>query len=69
MCIKSRNWQNTVLNVLGTDWNTEDGTAVRDFIYVTDLAHDHVAALHATTNASHSGNNFRTLNIGTGIGH
>lgn len=33
------------LNVYGTDYPTPDGTGVRDFIHVTDLAQGHVAAL------------------------
>jgi UDP-glucose 4-epimerase len=57
------------LNVLGTDWGTEDGAAVRDFIHIIDLAQAHVVALRTTTNASHSDKDFRTLNIGTGLGH
>ena len=33
------------LNVFGTDYSTVDGTGVRDFIHVTDLAKGHIAAL------------------------
>ena len=35
------------LNVFGTDYNTPDGTGVRDYIHITDLARGHVAALLA----------------------
>jgi UDP-glucose 4-epimerase len=38
-----------VLNIFGTDWDTTDGTAIRDFIHVSDLAVGHLAALKATT--------------------
>ena len=37
------------LNVFGTDYPTPDGTAVRDFIHVTDLACGHVAALSSAS--------------------
>ena len=33
------------LNVWGTDYPSKDGTGVRDYIHVTDLAHGHTAAL------------------------
>ena len=53
------------LNVFGTDYPTPDGTAIRDYIHVADLAAAHVASLHylATENRSVA------LNLGTGHGH
>lgn len=51
------------LNVYGTDWDTQDGTAVRDFIHVSDLARGHLAAFSANLPG------FRAFNVGTGIGH
>ena len=56
------------LQMFGTDWETEDGTAVRDFIHVTDLARGHIAAL-SMANDSKLTENFRTFNLGTGVGH
>ncbi|KAJ5116373.1 hypothetical protein N7456_000721 [Penicillium angulare] len=56
------------LSIFGTDWDTEDGTAVRDFIHVTDLARGHIAALKASTEGQLT-ENFRTFNLGTGSGH
>lgn len=56
------------LSMFGTDWETEDGTAVRDFIHVTDLARGHIAALN-TANEGQLSENFRTFNLGTGSGH
>ncbi|PYH93795.1 UDP-glucose 4-epimerase [Aspergillus ellipticus CBS 707.79] len=56
------------LQMFGTDWDTEDGTAVRDFIHVTDLARGHIAALN-TANGGKLAENFRTFNLGTGRGH
>lgn len=55
------------LSVFGSDWNTPDGTAIRDFIHVTDLARGHIAALSATLGKSRAG--FRAYNLGTGSGH
>ncbi|KAH6959537.1 hypothetical protein DER45DRAFT_523133 [Fusarium avenaceum] len=51
------------LDIFGTDWNTRDGTAIRDFIHVADLARGHVAALSSDIESP-----FRTFNLGTGNG-
>ena len=51
--------------IFGTDYPTSDGTAVRDYIHVTDLAAAHVAAL---SKLEASAGNLR-LNLGTGKGH
>ncbi|KAL1975162.1 hypothetical protein VTN31DRAFT_3554 [Thermomyces dupontii] len=56
------------LQLFGTDWDTDDGTAVRDFIHVTDLAQGHIAALNAALQGGLR-ENFRTFNLGTGSGH
>ncbi|KAL3492098.1 hypothetical protein BJX62DRAFT_112583 [Aspergillus germanicus] len=56
------------LNIYGTDWDTPDGTAVRDFIHVSDLAKGHGAALSAAQEGKVRGG-FRTFNLGTGNGH
>ena len=53
------------LNVFGGDYDTPDGSAIRDYIHVMDLAHGHVAALDAM--AAHGG--FTAVNLGTGEGH
>lgn len=52
------------VSVLGTDYATPDGTCVRDYIHVTDLADAHVKALNALTSGC-----LRTFNLGTGTGH
>ncbi|PSN71677.1 UDP-glucose 4-epimerase [Corynespora cassiicola Philippines] len=57
-----------VLEIFGTDWNTPDGTAVRDFIHVVDLARGHIAALAASARG-HIKAPFRAYNLGTGRGH
>jgi UDP-glucose 4-epimerase len=52
------------LSVFGTDYPTVDGTGVRDYIHVVDLALGHLAALNALKN--HVG--LITVNLGTGKG-
>lgn len=56
-----------VLEVFGTDWDTHDGTAIRDFIHVVDLARGHVAALAASLSGTVQ-DPFRSFNLGTGRG-
>ena len=51
------------LKVFGTDWDTRDGTAIRDFIHVSDLAAGHLAALEGIRNGYH------VFNLGTGTGY
>ncbi|MFO1160951.1 MAG: UDP-glucose 4-epimerase GalE [Reyranellaceae bacterium] len=49
--------------VFGTDYDTPDGTCVRDYVHVTDLASAHVAAIEACRSGS-----FAAYNLGTGHG-
>lgn len=56
------------LQIFGTDWDTPDGTAVRDFIHVVDLARGHISALAAAIQGRIQGS-FRTFNLGSGQGH
>jgi UDP-glucose 4-epimerase len=56
------------LSVYGSDWSTPDGTAIRDFIHVTDLARGHTAALAAVQSQQIKGQ-YRTFNLGTGVGY
>ena len=53
------------LRVFGDDYATPDGTGVRDYIHVMDLADGHVAAI----NYLHTNQEMITLNLGTGIGY
>lgn len=53
------------LNVFGDDYNTHDGTGVRDYIHVVDLADGHVKALDKIKRSS----GVFTYNLGTGIGY
>ncbi|HEY9281749.1 MAG TPA: UDP-glucose 4-epimerase GalE [Eoetvoesiella sp.] len=54
------------LQVFGNDYNTPDGTGVRDYIHITDLAEGHVAALRYCEQNQHE---LLTVNLGTGIGY
>jgi UDP-glucose 4-epimerase len=51
--------------VLGTDYRTPDGSGVRDYVHVLDLARAHVAALDAMRDGP---DGFRCFNVGTGTG-
>lgn len=53
------------LSIYGHDYPTHDGTGVRDYIHVMDLAEGHVAALQHKAGR----NNCRTYNLGTGKGY
>ena len=53
------------LNVFGNDYPTPDGTGVRDYIHVVDLAKGHVAAIAYLT--THTGEG--VFNLGTGTGY
>ena len=53
------------LAVFGADWPTPDGTGIRDYIHVADLARGHVKALEALS----SNTGVRAYNLGTGRGY
>jgi len=52
------------LKVFGTDWQTPDGTCIRDYIHVVDLIDAHIKALELLTPGTH-----RIFNLGSGTGH
>ena len=53
-----------MLNIFGNDYDTTDGTCIRDYIHVTDLATGHVKALEYLNNGGQSD----FINLGTGKG-
>ena len=55
-----------VLYVFGNDYDTNDGTGIRDYIHVVDLAKAHVKALKKLDNEK---NGFYIYNLGTGTGY
>jgi UDP-glucose 4-epimerase len=52
------------VEVFGTDYPTQDGTAIRDYLHVKDLADAHLLAFEAATPGEH-----RVYNLGTGTGY
>jgi UDP-glucose 4-epimerase len=57
--------ENSEISVFGNDYPTLDGTAIRDYIHVSDLADAHIRAL----NHLRKGGNSEFLNLGTGVGN
>lgn len=53
------------LNIFGDDYNTPDGTGVRDYIHVVDLALGHIKAVEKVSGAS----GVNVYNLGTGVGY
>jgi UDP-glucose 4-epimerase len=56
------------LNVWGNDYNTPDGTAIRDYIHVVDLAKAHVTAIERMLEGKNK-QKVEVFNLGTGIGY
>lgn len=56
--------QRKYISVFGNDYDTKDGTCVRDYIHVTDLAQAHILALEYLSN----GNESNVFNLGNGVG-
>ena len=52
------------ISIFGNDYPTKDGTGVRDYIHVVDLARGHVAAIEKLTSAG-----VHIYNLGTGVGY
>jgi len=55
------------LSVFGNDYPTSDGTCIRDYIHVVDLAKAHVIALQRLLNNKNT-SNYEVFNVGTGTG-
>ena len=56
------------LNIYGGNYNTPDGTAIRDYIHVLDLADAHLAALERIENKKNE-SDYEVFNLGTGKGY
>lgn len=56
------------MQVFGTDYNTRDGSCLRDFIHVSDIAHAHTLALNYLIEGRNE-TNCDTFNLGTGNGY
>jgi UDP-glucose-4-epimerase GalE len=55
---------NTQFTLNGTDFTTPDGTCIRDYLHVTDIAEAHVRAI----NLAEFSSGFQAFNLGTGVG-
>ena len=53
------------LSIFGNDYDTKDGTGVRDYIHVSDLAHGHALAINKVMNSK----GINIYNLGTGTGY
>ena len=59
------NGKRETISIYGTDYGTPDGTCIRDYIHVTDLAQAHILAVKYLTNGGKSD----IFNLGNGIGY
>lgn len=65
LAIQAALGQRSQVEIYGTDWPTPDGTAIRDYVHVTDLSDAHVRALDFLADGGSS----RALNLGAGRGY
>ena len=63
--VRVANKQLDILNIFGNDYDTPDGTGVRDYIHVVDLAKGHLKALEKVVNFK----GIKYYNLGTGTGY
>ena len=63
--VKVANNELDVLSVFGNDYDTHDGTGVRDYIHVVDLAKGHIKAIEKVLNTK----GIDYYNLGTGTGY
>jgi UDP-glucose-4-epimerase GalE len=57
--------QKDCIKIFGRDYDTKDGTAIRDYIHVTDLASAHISSLKKLSDGTQN----LKLNLGTGVGY
>ena len=65
LVIAAAQGRNSAIEIYGSDYDTRDGTAVRDYVHVSDLATAHVKALDRLL----AGGESVSVNLGTGRGH
>jgi UDP-glucose 4-epimerase len=68
-CVTKAMKSGKLLSIFGGDYDTPDGTAVRDFIHVVDLAEGHVAALARLTSVVDGPGVCEIYNMGNGRGY
>ena len=59
------NGKRETISIYGTDYDTPDGTCIRDYIHVTDLAQAHILAVQYLNNGGKSD----IFNLGNGVGY
>jgi UDP-glucose 4-epimerase len=64
ICLEAALDQREAVTIFGTDYDTPDGTCIRDYVHADDLIEAHVAAMHALEPGD-----ARTCNVGIGRGH
>lgn len=57
------------LNIYGTDYDTKDGSCIRDYIHISDLISAHVSCLKTFSQSFEFGTNIKIYNVGTGQGY
>lgn len=62
--LQAANGKRDHISIFGTDYNTPDGTCIRDYIHVTDLAQAHILAVEYLLNGGES----NIFNLGNGVG-
>lgn len=65
LVLKTALGQRQAIYVFGSDYSTPDGTCIRDYVHVLDLAQAHISALEALDKGVESG----VYNVGTGSGY
>jgi UDP-arabinose 4-epimerase len=65
LVIQAARGDRSEVGISGTDYGTPDGTAIRDYIHVEDLAQAHILAIHHLKKGGKSG----AFNLGTGLGY
>ncbi|MBI15632.1 MAG: UDP-glucose 4-epimerase GalE [Chloroflexi bacterium] len=66
--IESINSESNIFTITGTNWNTRDGTGIRDYVHVWDLAQAHVSAIEYFDNIVTQDTPYNVINLGTGEG-
>tara|TARA_Y100000996_G_C22557329_1_gene655992 strand:- start:5117 stop:6106 length:990 start_codon:yes stop_codon:yes gene_type:complete len=66
--VESAKSKNSTFTITGTNWNTRDGTGIRDYIHVWDLAQAHVSAVEYFDKIITPSVRYHTINLGTGEG-
>ncbi|MEQ1664663.1 MAG: UDP-glucose 4-epimerase GalE [Bdellovibrionales bacterium] len=69
LAIEAAFQKNKSFTIYGDDYSTPDGTCIRDYIHVSDLATAHVLALKNLTSSTKSTGMMKAYNIGTGTGY